>query len=723
MAVAFGNAATYNPITWCEAPSGLLFGANGLDYIIKWDGLAANAWTVGLFPPTVGPTMNFSGAGNISGAYLAVLRWVDDYGNFSNASPVAATTTTATNALTLQYTALQRPADLTLTNVDQPHYVRRQILRTTAGESTQYYVDIDTTDITSTALYSDRNSGNGAGNVAGTAGNINPASANTDADLSARLASSVLATDLFLNGRPPAHKAVIANHLGRMFAAVDAVYDEGSIQVTNGSTTINLTGGHFLNGMSGRALYVTGASQVYTIASLQSNLISPGQTQAFLTIPYADATDQYTTYAIRPQPSERRLIYFSRANLPESWPSTNSIAVQEDGDDITGLMPFGSFLYILERKHVYRFTFQTDPISDGFIYLTLNRGCLNQRCWITVEGTAYMLDDQGVHAYKGARDSDPISSPIQDLFRFSDSPYRVNWAAQKWFHAVHFSSQEVIRWFVALAGSYLPYHAICYNYRQNRWWIEEWATQIGGSVLGRLGKTQKLPQVYLGTSAARPVAMWQGTLDGPDPNAGTVRGPVTGTPYVDVFPAGGSTFATSNLIDNPISIVDGKGKGQQNIVVTVNNPGAIQVKHPWRILPDTTSVFQLGGIQWKVQFGWWRWLMYEQENERFITVVAQTCANPCIATIQMFTDFSNTPVTWRGDWTLNAGAGVRTVPGSADIDLDMTKKSGYWQKRLPGHREFFTDGVRYVSFRLSGVTNTDYQRIYYVTAGGADQGG
>jgi hypothetical protein len=558
-------------------------------------------------------------------------------------------------------------------------------------------VDIDTTDVTSTSL----------------------TSTNTDAALS--VLTAVPATDLFLNGTPPTHKRVIANHLGRMFAAVDMESSTGTVQVTNGSVNVNVTGGFFLNVFVGRQLRVTGATQTYTIASLTSNLINPGQTQLQLTVPYADASDPYATYSIRPAPTERRLIYFSRALLPESWPASNAISVQEDGDEITGLMPFSSFLYVLERRHVYRFTFQSDPLTDGFIFQALNRGCVNQRCWVAVEGTAYMLDDQGIHAYAGARDSDPISAAIQDVFRFSDSPFRVNWAAQRWFHAVHFAPQEVIRWFVALSGQYLPYHAICYNYRQKRWWIEEWPQNVGGSVAGRL---QGSPQVYLGATSGRVLAMWQGTLDGFDfHGVGVPRGQVSNA-YPDSFTSPGAAF-NAVFANAPVSIVDGRGKGQQRIVAgTVQKDGTyIRVTQPWLIQPDATSVYQFGGVQWRVQLGWWRTLLDEQLNERYIAVVFQTCTQPALATLRLFTDFSSAPTPWRGDWTLNDGDGVRTVKDSPDVVLDLTKATGYVKKRFPGHREFFTDGPRYLSFQLSGVSNQDWQRIFYVMCGGVDQGG
>ena len=691
--MSISNVNNFVPVNYATTPTGLLFMATGIGPMIKWDGLAANLTSVGVVAPLHAPTLAFSGSGLINGTYTAYLRYVDNLGNVSNASPISLSAV-ATNAATLTYSGLDVPTIPPFASTfDIAKIAKRQLLRNTNGQASTYYIDIETTDLTSTTL----------------------TSTSTDSALTALTA--VPSTDLFTFSVPPTTKSVIANHLGRMFAAGDVVYDVGNIIVTNGSPTIFFVGAPGVGAIfDGRQILINGASKPYLLVA-DSSLAGIS-----LTTPYTDASDQFASYAIRPTPDQRRLIYYSKGNLPEAWPATNAISVQEDGDEITGLMPFSSFLYILEEHHIYRFTFQTDPLTDGGIFLALNRGCINQRCWVLVEGTAYMLDDQGIHAFGGARDSDPISSTIQDLFRFSDSPLRINWAASRWFHAVHYSSQEVIRWFVALSGSYLPYHALCYNYRQKRWWVEQWPVPIGASALGRLGVGTKVPQVYLGSSAGRILGMWQGTLDGPDPTQGTVRGQVTAGGSLDTIQDAKATFATSGLVDNPISIVDGTGKGQQRIVTSVSG-STIQVKQPWRIKPDTTSVYQLGGIQWRVQFGWWRTLLYEEANERYFAVVFQTCLQPALATMQMFTDFSSTPTPWKGDFTLADGDGARTVKDSPDVTLDFTKPSGYIKKRFPGHREFFADGVRYISFALSGVTNQDPQRIYYVTCGGADQGG
>jgi len=734
VSINLGASVPNLPCNYAVASSGKLFITKaGASYrMIKYDGFTTSP--VGMtFAPLrnigvtfSGPATGGTGTNVVNGLYTVYMRFKDNEGNVSNVGPTTTATATANNTVT--YTNLDLPTDFG----GDPTYATRvtniQILRSTAGESTVFYIEADvpvSTIINRTlALTPAVISGTNPYPVP----QPNPPQTATDAQLVAL--TTVPSTSLFNFTRPPSWKRVIQSHLGRMFAAVDAYSNGGNVQVTNGSSTVNIIGGFvdpFQTQFLVPVLFVTGATQPYSILAglnpLQTSfqLGAPNATTNILgPTNYADSTNSFAAYSIRPAITERKLVYWSLANLPDAWPAANSLAVQEDGDELTGLMSFSSYLYILERHHIYRFTFFTDPAVDGAVFLALNRGCINQRCWVLVENYAYLLDDQGIYAFDG-RAAEPISTAIQDIFRFSDSPLRVNWTAQEWFHAVHYAPQETIRWFVTLSGSYLPYHAICYNYRQKRWWIESWPVPVGASALGRVGKDAKTPQVYLGSDHNRILAMWQGPLDGPQANEGRVRGMVTLAGF-DSLTDSTAQFASAHLVNNSVSIVDGTGRGQQRVVRAVSGQ-TIKVKQPWLIQPDSTSVYQLGGVQWQTQFGWWRWIWAEEHTERFLTVVAQSLPNPAIMTAQLFTDFGSVPVNWKGAWTLADGNGVRTTPGSPNIDFDLTKGSGYYLKRMPGHREFFSDGTRYISWRLSGVTNVDFQRIYYVIQGGADQGG
>jgi hypothetical protein len=665
------------PNSFAESQSGLLLIVSGFDPVLRWDGLKPSAEVAGMSAPTVAPTIAASGTGTINGSYTAYLRFVDDLGNVSNLSPIS-NTLTATLASTITYTNVQIPTD--------PKVKRRQLLRSTAGQAATYYVDVDSTDITATTFQSTK----------------------TDSQLNVGEAVPILDpsdNSIFANRHnpPPNYKIAIVNHLGRMFMAGELDYTQGSCKVTFGSATVQGVGTEWLNALVGRLIYVVGARQSYQIATIDET----NQTLT-LTEVYQDATDYLAPYAIRPAPAERKLVYYSEAGLPESWPPTNALSVQDDGDEITGLMVKGSFVYIVERRHVYRFTFQEDPALDGFLFLSSKRGCLNPRSFVVVEDIAYMLDEQGIHAFSGADDK-PISTTIQDVFRPSDSPYRINWKEKRFFHCCHFPQQETIRWYVSMAGDYLPQHAIAYNYRLERWWIEEYSRPIGSSCTGLyLGQQQ----VFLGSDGRSVMALWQGLLDGPQEEGATVRGTVTSCGLTSITDAT-ATFPSTGVVNNPVVIAEGRGAGQRRNVSSVSGQ-TIYVDEPWLILPDTTSVYQLGGIQWHYTSAWFRFVLSEQYIERRVATLVEPTLNDARMTLQVFVDFANTPISWQASMTSEEGGGVQSTAGGTDLLIDMKKTSGYAQKRMAGNREFFTDGPRYTQLKLSGVTSRDAQRVYFV---------
>ncbi len=76
------------PHSTIKTPEGLLLIANGIDPVLRWDGLSEPS-PAGVAPPTTGiGSLTASGAGNIVGTYYAFLRYVDKDGNPSNLSPI-----------------------------------------------------------------------------------------------------------------------------------------------------------------------------------------------------------------------------------------------------------------------------------------------------------------------------------------------------------------------------------------------------------------------------------------------------------------------------------------------------------------------------------------------------------------------------------------------------------------------------------------------------------
>lgn len=664
------GASNATPIVITSAAHGLTTGQN-----VRITGVKGNTDALGVWAVTVLTANTFSlngSAGNASYAGGGV--WI-------------------TGVSTITYSNLEVPTD--------PKVVRRQILRNTDGQVQVLYVDVDTEDLGSTTLTSTK----------------------PDEELQKQEYVPILdaqGNDLAIAryGVPPANKSVIANHLGRMFAAVDLEYSQGNVQATFGSATVTGTATEFTAAMAGRFLYVTGSDQSYEIDSVNTTT----QTLTLLN-EYMGATDLFAPYTIKPAPIERRLIYWSESGLPDAWPAANAIAVQEDGDDLTGLMPHGSFLYLLERSHIYRFTFQNNPATDGFIFLSTRRGCINNRCWIPVEGSVYMLDEGGIHVFSSDQSSQPISTTIQDLFRPSDSEFQINWTQSKFFHAGHFPAQEVVRFFVAMSGDVLPRHSICYNYRANRWWIEAYPVAIGASCVWP--SKDASPRALMGTEAKKVWNFWSKnvTLDGPDPGAGTVRGNPTSATVMTLVDTA-ATFPSTGLVLSPLTIVSGPGKGQTRTISSVSGT-TLRVTQPWTTLPTTASVYQIGGINWRYQTGWFRFADDEADNVRRVEAIFSPLGNAfrgtdgtvptassCSTDLHIYVDFGTTAINAGVDYRSSDAGGLGVTKASPHLVVDMTKSTGFVQARLDGHKELYADGWRFMSVELDGVTNKEPVVIY-----------
>ena len=77
------------PHSFAESPDGLLYFGSGMDPVMRWDGRSNFAETAGVEGPSTQPALTGSGNGAIVGTYRAYVRFLDQYDNPSNVSPVS----------------------------------------------------------------------------------------------------------------------------------------------------------------------------------------------------------------------------------------------------------------------------------------------------------------------------------------------------------------------------------------------------------------------------------------------------------------------------------------------------------------------------------------------------------------------------------------------------------------------------------------------------------
>lgn len=502
-----------------------------------------------------------------SGRYQAFVRFVDKDGLVSNPSPISSDVVLL-NAPYFLYRDVEVPSD--------PRVARRQIFRNFNGNKDAYFLDIDTDDLTSTDLVSYL----------------------TDEQLILNFGQYLEDENgynlFYLYGEPPNDKPFIAEYKTCIFAAGRRVYRQGNVSVTNGSTTISGIGTRWRRAFIGRKIVI--GTRQYPILDVDEAAQTLETTEQ-----YDGPTDAYEVYSIEPYYAEGNLLGYTEPGYPESWlPIEQWLSMNEDGDDVTGLMVFANAMWILKERSILQFSFTTHPGRDGDLQPASSRGCINQRMAILVQNQCLMMDRLGVHVFNGAMPRaqyqsnttpDHLSLPIADLFRAEGDGLRINFEADKCFwHGVHCLELHLARWYVTMHGYELPQHSVTYDYLMDRWSVEEYPFPITSSCVG----TQLLGRPLLGGPGGRVYQPDIGSLDVVSSGATRVGVSDVLSPYKivldDVPPA---------CVGVPIAIVSGQGRGLWRTVLAQDDT-TIEVDLPFTTLPNDESVVQIGAIPWEI---------------------------------------------------------------------------------------------------------------------------
>src|SRR5690606_24353381 len=485
------------------------------------------------------------------------------------------------------------------------------------------------------------------------------------------------------------------------------VYSRGNVELTNNDATVTGIGTAWTSAMAGRKIYFAGDPTEYEIQSVTS------PTELELTTTYAGSTAKFVPYAIRAPRSERQKFYYTRPLEPESWPVLENVRIQEDGDDITGLMPLRNFLFVLEKRHLYAVTMSSQPSrpsNDQFPGVIVRygaaRGCINNRCWVRVEDEAYLLDYEGIYRFNTGG-IEPISPPIQDFFREG----KLNWKAScYWFTSIH-RGEEAVRWHVSLGGSYLPRHALCYAWRRNEWWTESYPWALGAASEAVLNG--HLRPLYGGQHEQHYSP--EGALDG---LAGTaqIRGAVTAATLVSL--TDDSAAFDARLVRAPLCIVAGKGVGQVRRIVDTS-AAILTDQHPWRVLPDATSVYLVGAVPWRFRSRVLRYAEAPQQDARNIELTATPTELDSTLALRLYVDRQRDPALFASDEDSPDGFAWRRGEAEAVCNLKRQQSegrrtwnaSGFAVLPLEGRLQERSRTNRFLEIELLGWQGSEQQAI------------
>lgn len=511
----------------------------------------------------------------------------------------------------------------------------------------------------------------------------------------------------------------------RMWLAVNRFYSEGTISGTIATKTVTGSATAWTSQMAGRYLYPAGANKAYKIVKAAATTLT-------LDEPLAAAISASTAYTIRPDPSVENELYYSEVDEPESFPSTNVVRIQlrtDDDDRWTALAPYGTIMVVFRERTCYSLAYAKQPKIDAFPNLMAYRGCFNQQCWKLAEGVLYAMDAMGPYRLTGGA-PERIGDAVLNYFRDG----LIDLSKSHWF-SVHADPVEgVVRFNVSLVADsdVRPGTSLCYSYRTDSWWTETYWFEIGGMTsVNMAGETRRL---VAGENDAIYLAN-EGYLDGTSGTGSAVRGSVASATSSTLVTA---TAPPADADESVVAIVSGTGKSQTRVITSTSGSGpyTINVSPNWTTTPDSTSVYQIGGISWAVRTGLMKWSV-EGWNERQkgqpalrreLGLTFQPTSTDCRLDVLTYADHNTTPDSVAPS-SSSGSKGVSADPAdSTALVVDLASSlSAYPGVVSPGHEhvslglqgsEHELESNRFVAIRLQGIGGEAEVKLYEMSLDG-----
>ena len=743
------------PDTFLKTGTGELYILNGIDKAICWDGLKSQAAIASVEAATARPTIEGAGIGVLSGKYFCYIRFIDADGSPSNLSPLSLPVTlssksglildvSSTTPVVLESTAhglatgqtvsvsgvggivsingiftvdvidgdffilndssndgqdytgggswfagVQRVVYKNVQIPNDPRIVKRQILRNTNGQTEVFFVDLETTDLTSTVFFSTL----------------------TDELLSDKEDVPLYDSNMnqIANGFPeiPNWKPFAASVNDRVFYAGSISYSQGSAKVANGNALVYGIGTDWKTTFAGRRFF-TGSSIKPSIVSS----VDEGNQIITLIEPFIGKSSPYSAYTISPPYLEKKALYYSEVGQPKKVRTTSGLVLQEEQDEIVGLVNLDTFLLIFCKSKLFRLTFGNSPDTDGSIYpASYTRGAINQKCIVVRGSAAVTLDRLGVYAYSEGKE-ETLSTKITSIFEGTNKYYSINWKYSDYFHAIHILSKSTIRWFVVMGSGRYPRHAICYNYKTDAWWIEEFSTPIMSSCQDF---DLSSPTCFLGTNNNRILRYPFGNLDGLDSSTSIVSGTITASSKLWIEDSN-VNFDSIGCVNNPIGLRTASGKSIYRVVKKAQG-NRIYFDRPLVENLDP-SKYTLGSMPWVFRTGNFRIDGNDKNIVRNIEFNFQPTLLPSLFNVRFYRDRLNENLIFKKPYRKQSNDEFYVSDDGVNLIGDFSKELGALGQRFDTHRESSIDGAKYISIEVDGLSTDSQETIYGIRLDG-----
>jgi len=745
---------TFRPLCFVRARNGDVFAYNGINQGVRYDGMTGAVELSGLAAPPSEPTVaSPTGGAATAGDYTVGFQYIDDTivdvdvyphalfslpGWPSNLSPLA--THTAADNDRFTYSDLTAPSET--------RSVYRRVWRSASDESNVLYHvgDLDRTGVvvssadggTGVALTLRNTDGLQVGVVItvtghsvggyntthritaiddlvvttdvsyssdGTGGSWESTSINdqaSDTELQSRELLVVTLEDGNLSGYrfvpPPTDRPIVVWFQDRMWFGGNVRYNAGTV-ATNGSATITGTDTAWTEQMVGRLIRIDGESEPLEI-------VAYGSATSLTTHKAASTSASGKSYVIHSKPTRKRSLNYSEIDEPESVSETNIVTLQEntgDDDEVTAMIPRGSYLYIATDRHKYALAYARQPRIDASVVMVDDRGALNQDCWDSLDDLIYLMDDAGPYVFNGGK-SQALDGPINDLWR-GEGDETIDFSKSAGFHVAVDRRRGRVYFFVAFTGDSgtYPTRALVFNVRTKTWDLNEYSQELASSIAAQIdGQTRllvagELETVFIADEGTTDVATAEIT--------GTVTS-ASSTSLVD----SGASFPAS-IVGAYVYITAGTGKGQYR-KITARNSTTLTVA-AWTTTPDTTSEYLIGAIPWEWRSGQMPLASGEGYMDRYAGVSFRPTSGDASLDMRFFFNHETSPEQFARDLELGDAVLVESDNLSdARVFLKSTRDAnenavGYEQFHFGGTVESRMHTDRWISLQLRGAQGDD----------------
>ena len=490
---------------------------------------------------------------------------------------------------------------------------------------------------------------------------------------------------------------------------VDVEYTAGTISGTTGETTITGVDTSWPTSFVGRTVCPDAISDcgTYTIASVVS------ETEVTITTPL-EHTFSGIDYSVVSPASERNSVYISEQDLPDAV--MIQIIIQEnmrDEDDLVGAVVMGAAYFALKQHSIYRITWAVQPSIDASPMLAVMRGAISHFCADQHEGVLYLMDDEGPYAFQGNQ-VNPIGVQVAD--QWSD---QVLDFSRKDTWSVRVDPLEELVYFYVTAVGDTGTRALVYDIRTQTWGQWKYTWQTGDAAKIKYGDQRRLA---LGVTTDKWYIANQGTLDGTS-GSGTTRGTVTSATENSLSDTSSTTSFPPDCDGASIAIVEGTGKGQIVAITARASDNELHVE-TWTTVPDTTSVYLIGAVEWMWKSGMFKLVETDQTADRYFRVTFLPTTNDATMYFRKYDNHSSAPVSMN-EWNSGDGVSVEKDDTRAVANLKVSQDDGEepgskylpWTGGVPSSRG---RPIRWVTCEMSGFQGLDRIILYELEIGGVE---